>query len=85
MIAHSNSDSTLIIDKLVEERLFEDLNADLSATEKAHGAGLRALLEDQAILLPGKFSSRKDVIVGMDCQAFQLYMNAVARDPRFWR
>jgi len=41
------SDSTLIIDQLVEDGLLDDLNAKLSPVQKAHDAGLRALLEDK--------------------------------------
>ncbi len=42
-----HSDSTLIIDELVEDGVLDDLNAKLSPTERAHDAGLRALLEDK--------------------------------------
>ena len=41
------ADSTLIIQKLVEEGVVEDLNASLSPTEKAHDLALQALLEDK--------------------------------------
>ena len=41
------ADSTLIIAKLVEDGVSEDLNAKLSSTEKAHDLALRALLEEK--------------------------------------
>lgn len=41
------SDSALIIEKMVENGLLEDINAKLSPTEKAHDLALRALLEDK--------------------------------------
>lgn len=41
------SDSTLIFEGLVEDGIIGDLNAKLSPVEKAHDAGLRALLEDK--------------------------------------
>ena len=40
-------DSTLITEKLVEDGTIVDLNAKLSPVEKAHDAGLRALMEDK--------------------------------------
>jgi hypothetical protein len=40
-------DSTLIITKLVEEGVLEDVNAKLSPTERATDLALRALLEDK--------------------------------------
>ena len=41
------ADSTLIVDKLVEDGVLEDLNAKLSPAEKAHDLAIRALLEDK--------------------------------------
>lgn len=41
------ADSALIIDKLVENGLLDNLNANLSTTERAHDLALRALLEDK--------------------------------------
>lgn len=40
-------DSTLIVRKLVEDGVVEDLNAKLDPVEKAHDLALRALLEDR--------------------------------------
>ena len=40
-------DSALITEKLVDDGTIADLNAKLSPVEKAHDAGLRALLEDK--------------------------------------
>lgn len=41
------ADSTLIVAKLVEDGLLDDLNAKLSPAEKAHDMALRGLLEDK--------------------------------------
>lgn len=41
------SDTALISEKLVADKLAEDLNAKLSPSEKAHDLALRALLEDK--------------------------------------
>ncbi len=41
------SDSTLIINRLVEDEIVDDLNSELSPVEKAHDLALRALLEDK--------------------------------------
>ncbi len=49
-------DSTLIIDKLVEEGLLEDLNAKLSPIARAHDSGPRALLEDKLYFFQVCFS-----------------------------
>lgn len=40
-------DSTLITRKLVADGILNDLNANLSPTEKAHDLAIRALLEDK--------------------------------------
>ncbi len=40
-------DSTLIVEKLVENEVTDDFNGKLSPTEKAHDLALRALLEDK--------------------------------------
>ncbi len=40
-------DSTLIVEKLVENEVTDDFNDKLSPTEKAHDLALRALLEDK--------------------------------------
>lgn len=41
------ADSTLIIQKLVEDGVLDDLNAKLPPTEKVHDLAFRALLEDK--------------------------------------
>lgn len=41
------ADSTLIIEKLMEDGLVDDLNAKLLPTKKAHDLALRALLEEK--------------------------------------
>lgn len=41
------ADSTLIIEKLVEGGVFDDLNTQLSPTKKAYDLALRALLEEK--------------------------------------
>ena len=41
------ADSTLIIERLVEDGASDDLNAKLSPTEKALDLAIRALLEDK--------------------------------------
>jgi glutathione S-transferase len=41
------SDSGLIVGRLVDEGLLDDLNARLSPVEKAHDLAIRALLEDK--------------------------------------
>ncbi len=40
-------DSTLIVGKLEEDGLLDDLNAKLSPTEEAHDLAIRALLEEK--------------------------------------
>ena len=57
------SDSTLIAGNLREDGLLDDLNAQLSPTDKAHDLALRALLEEKLyfyqVSIPGRtlFSS----------------------------
>jgi hypothetical protein len=41
------ADSALIIQKLVEDGLLEDINADLSPRDKAHDLAFRAMMEDK--------------------------------------
>lgn len=43
----SLSDSTLILQKLAEQGVVEDINVNLSPAQKAHDLALRALLEDK--------------------------------------
>ena len=43
----TTGDTTLIVSKLVEDGVVEDLNANLSPAEKAHDLAVRALLEDK--------------------------------------
>ena len=50
------SDSALISEKLVADGLTEDLNAKLTASEKAQDLALRALLEDKLFLYQGSHS-----------------------------
>jgi hypothetical protein len=44
---HTLSDTTLIVRKLAEDGLIEDLNAKLSPADKAHDLAIQALLEDK--------------------------------------
>lgn len=41
------SDSTLIVSELVKDGTLDDLNANLSATQRAQDLAIRALLEDK--------------------------------------